>query len=79
MEDEVRCRLDKALAAQAWIQLFLHSKVCHFNPSKSDHLPIVVEIWNTVGGLPRKSSRFRFEIWLQEGSCDDIVAAAWSI
>lgn len=54
-EDEVRCPLDRAFATQAWIQLFPHSRVCHLNPSKSDHLPIMVEIRNTVAGIPRKS------------------------
>ncbi|KAM1078424.1 hypothetical protein TB2_025123 [Malus domestica] len=75
-DDEVRCRLDRALATQAWIQLFPHSKVCHLNPSKSNHLPIVVEIRNSVVGTPWKSRIFRFEkMWLQEGSCEETVAA----
>lgn len=79
-DDEVRCPLDRAFATQAWIQLFPHSRVCHLNPSKSVHLPIVVEIRNTVAGILRKSRRFQFEeMWLQEGSCEDTVAMAWSI
>lgn len=58
----------------------MHSKVCHLNPSKSDHLPIVVEIRNSVGGTPWKSCRFQFEeMCLQESSYEETVAVAWSV
>lgn len=43
-EDEVRCWLIRALANNSWLAHFPLSKVCHLNPSKSDHLPLVVEI-----------------------------------
>lgn len=79
-EDEMRCRLYRALATQAWIHLFLHSRVCHLNPSKSDHFPIMVEIRNSVGNVPRKCRRFRFEeMWLHEASCEEIITAMWSV
>lgn len=43
-EDEVHCRLDRELATKSWISLFPCFRVCHLNLSKSDYLPIVVEI-----------------------------------
>lgn len=38
------CCLDHALSTNSWLQLFLLSKMCHLNPCKSNHLPLLVEI-----------------------------------
>lgn len=76
-EDEVHCRFDRVLMTQAWIQLFPYIKVCHLNPSKSNHLLTVMEIRDSVGGTTWKSRRFCFEeIWLQVVSCEDTTATA---
>ncbi|KAM1091452.1 hypothetical protein ACFX19_019145 [Malus domestica] len=55
-------------------------KICHLNPSKSDHLPIVVGIQDSVGGVSRKPSRFRFEeIWLLKASYEETIATMWNM
>ncbi|XP_070683541.1 uncharacterized protein [Malus domestica] len=79
-DDEVRCRLDRVLTSQPWLNLFPVTRVCYLNPSKSDHLPILVKIRSVVE-LPSKKRgrRFRFEdMWLQEESCEETVSSAWS-
>lgn len=47
-KDEVRCRLDRALATNSWLELFSLSRVCHLNPSKSDHLSVLFEIISSL-------------------------------
>ncbi|KAM2699391.1 hypothetical protein EV1_038275 [Malus domestica] len=79
-EHEVRCRLDRVFVSQPWLNLFPASWGCHLNPSKSDHLPIWVEIRCSTASPSRKGrKRFRFEkMWLKEESCEGIISLAWN-
>lgn len=78
-EDEVRCRLNRALATNSWLQMFPLSRVCHLNPSKSDRLPLLVEIRSSLVVQNCRSRRFHFEdMWLQGEGCENVIQCAWS-
>ncbi|KAM1543280.1 hypothetical protein COP1_012923 [Malus domestica] len=56
------------------------TRVCHLNPSKLDHLPILVEIRSAME-LPSRmrGRRFRFEeMWLRDESCEETVSSTLS-
>ncbi|KAM1746300.1 hypothetical protein ACFX11_012942 [Malus domestica] len=56
------------------------TRVCHLNPSKLDHLPILMEIRSAME-LPSRmrGRRFRFEeMWLRDESCEETVSSTWS-
>lgn len=77
-DDEVRCRLDRTLSTNSWLARFPLTRVCHLNPSKSDHLPVLVEIQSASVVWARKGRRFLFEeMWLQGEGCNNVIQGAW--
>lgn len=69
----VRVRLDRACADEAWGELFLFARVQHLISSRSDHLPLLIHL------LPEDSQRRcpipRYEImWEREPSLPDIIS-----
>ncbi|KAM2165482.1 hypothetical protein COP2_038937 [Malus domestica] len=77
-EVEVRCHLDRVFASQPWLNLFPESRVFHLNQSKSDHLPLLVEIRCSAASPSRRGKkRFIFEeMWLKEESYEAIISSA---
>ncbi|XP_021746063.1 uncharacterized protein LOC110711934 [Chenopodium quinoa] len=72
-----RCRLDRALATDAWLMKFPDSLLIHLDCEWSDHAPIklVLELQNTMklGEKP-----FKFEHILQtDYGCEGVVQNAW--
>lgn len=52
---------------------------CATYSSKSDHLPLVVEIRNFNSGSPRRGRRLKFEkMWLQREGCENVIRHAWA-
>lgn len=41
--DGIKVRLDRALATQDWLDLFLRFRVVHLKLTSSDHIPILLE------------------------------------
>ncbi|XP_024156142.1 uncharacterized protein LOC112164137 [Rosa chinensis] len=66
------------MATRSWSDLFPTSRVTHLKPSKSDHLPILVEVRSTIPRKRRRKRRFRFEEhWLHEAECANVVKDGW--
>lgn len=62
-------RLDRGLASSAWRDVFPFSRVVHLAPSKSDHIPLLLEIRAEPQTLHRRRRLFRFEeIWSSHSS-----------
>jgi hypothetical protein len=71
---DVMVRLDRFFANSDWTDLFLASHASNLKPSKSDHLPILIEVREFSPKKKRKKRRFRFEEeWLQDDDCLRIV------
>lgn len=68
--DEVLVRLDRFLASNEWLELFPMSRALNLKPSKSDHLPILIEVREKRPRKKKKNKRFRFEeLWLRDEDC----------
>ena len=73
----VRVRLDRVVATEAWSKLFEHASVEHLVSPCSDHCPVLLRLGPTE---QRTDSRkiFRYEImWERELELGDVVLAAW--
>lgn len=56
--------MHRALANVEWQNKFSLSKVHHLNPSKSEHLPILIQISETMAHRSSRTKRFQFEaLW----------------
>ncbi|KAL4386596.1 hypothetical protein GQ457_09G025710 [Hibiscus cannabinus] len=73
----IRERLDRGVANEAWQSLFPHFKLEHLIKSFSDHCPLLLNTdVSTTGNFLRQ---FRFEAaWVLEGSCEDVVRHLWA-
>lgn len=77
--EEVLVKLDRFLATSDWLQYFPQSRALNLKPSKSDHLPILMEIREARPKKKKKKKRFRFEeFWLREEECKKIVESHWN-
>lgn len=81
--DEGLVRLDLFLASNEWLELFPMSKALNLKPSKSDHLPILIEVREKrpkKKNKKKKKKRLCFhELWLRDEDCKKIVEVNWSI
>ncbi|GMI96865.1 hypothetical protein HRI_003355800 [Hibiscus trionum] len=76
--NNIRERLDRGVANQAWWDLLPNFQVDHLPHSISDHCPILL---NSTGlsSLPSRIWHFRFEAaWLLERSCEDEFRNLWA-
>ncbi|CAM8901772.1 unnamed protein product [Rhodiola kirilowii] len=75
-EQEVKARLDRAVANQGWRSMFPKALVNHSFANSSDHIPIVIY----TDGIKRahRQDFKRFEpMWLRHTAFKDIVKEAW--
>jgi hypothetical protein len=71
-------RLDRALANDAWFQLFPHAKVDNLVAPASDHYPILLDR-NPIVRYGRPHRKFKFEnAWRLEAEFDDVVHRCWN-
>jgi hypothetical protein len=71
----IRKRLDRGLANQGWVNLFLNALINHFLASNSDHCPILLSTAGTYRNIPKP---FRFEaFWTRDHSSHSVIAKAW--
>ena len=70
-------RLDRALAAIGWLELFPIAKLFHLTYLTLDHSPLSLHLERRAH--KRKVGQvFRFEsMWLKEPRCEDVVHEAW--
>ncbi|KAH1046373.1 hypothetical protein J1N35_037157 [Gossypium stocksii] len=75
MEQNIRERLDRGVANNAWLQQFPKFSLRHLPHSVSDHCPLFIE---TEEISRRSSDRFRFEaLWVGEKSCEAEIKRLW--
>lgn len=79
-EDQIQCRLDRAMVNESFISRFSPIKVSHPPWFGSDHSPlkIILEDHNQVAARKR-IHLFRFEEgWANEPRCEDLVRRIWN-
>ncbi|CAL8169219.1 unnamed protein product [Prunus armeniaca] len=75
----IKERLDRALANLMWQGLFPASRVVHLEPSRSDHLPILIYLNQHKNKDGAPSPWFRFEhMWTSHADCESVISAAWA-
>lgn len=77
--EDVCVRLDRFLATSSWSDLFPVSRAVNLKPSRSDRLPILIEVREfTPKKKKKKQRRFHFEeSWLRDDVCRRIVELGW--
>ncbi|XP_070665195.1 uncharacterized protein [Malus domestica] len=73
----ITVRLDRVLANQEWIDLFLSFRVEHLNPTTLDHIPILFEWVVRKKGKYKKAFRFE-EGWTAKEGCQEAVQEGWN-
>ncbi|XP_071940020.1 uncharacterized protein [Coffea arabica] len=67
-------RLDRALANEAWGELFQTTKVSHLMRGRSDHAPLLIKCGSSMG----HGSVFRFlNVWRRHPKLLEVVREAW--
>ncbi|KAH7840972.1 hypothetical protein Vadar_024028 [Vaccinium darrowii] len=75
-DDNIRERIDKALANTLWRLKFPNAQVFHEPIVGSDHAPLVL---NCCVPLKRVKRVFRFEsMWTTSPNCQDVIANSWT-
>ncbi|GMI97858.1 hypothetical protein HRI_003455100 [Hibiscus trionum] len=76
-QSNMRLRLDRGVANNAWWSLFPSFKLQHLQHSFSDHCPLLLHT-NSSGNAGNRVWHFRFEAsWLLESSCEATVSDIW--
>lgn len=76
-EDNIRIRLDRAMATVSWRNLFPLAQVYHELKVGSDHCPLVVKCKVPLKKVP---SRFKFESkWSTHEGCQEVISRAWEV
>ncbi|GMI90176.1 hypothetical protein HRI_002686900 [Hibiscus trionum] len=76
-QSNMRLRLDRGVANNAWWSLFPSFKLQHLQHSFSDHCPLLLHT-NSSGNTGNRVWHFRFEAsWLLESSCEATVSDIW--
>lgn len=80
-DDNIKQRLDRALANDVWLQIYPRTHVVHLPKRRSDHLPLLIQIKGHVPTKKRKKRQrsFKFEkLWLRDLETKDIISVVWS-
>lgn len=77
--DKKRSRLDRVCADRSWIDLFPNSQVRVLANVSSDHSPLTLNLSTLVGRKAQKRKVFKFEFWLQNEGCEEVVLSSWNI
>jgi len=73
-EENIQCRIDKALANEEFINRFSPIKVSHLARFGSDHAAILISLEHTPPRDRRKKRIFRFEeSWTKVANCEALV------
>ncbi|XP_074352478.1 uncharacterized protein LOC141691607 [Apium graveolens] len=72
----VQERLDRGMATQQWMNMFLLAEVTVLEVTTSDHLPLMLQLHRKV--FEKRRCRFKFEnIWIGEREYRNIVQECW--
>lgn len=74
----IKERLDRFVANAEWMSMFPAAKFMNHNPSRSDHVPISVDVRKDFTQKQKRKRRFMFEqFWLQDEQCMDVIRQSW--
>jgi ribonuclease HI len=77
-DQNVKARIDRAVASQDWSVLYPQAKITHICSTRSDHLPLLLDCENLVP-QNRPPGTFRYEhMWERETSLPTIIEEAWN-
>ncbi len=75
--ENLKERLDRAVANPEWTNIFPEAGVQHLFTSASDHCPILLHLFTSIL-LPRRKRQFRFEqAWCRVETCEETVKESW--
>ncbi|KAA3455040.1 reverse transcriptase [Gossypium australe] len=75
-ETNIRKRLDRGVANDKWITLFLMGRVQHLSFSMSDHCPLLISTDNSTSHSAQR--KFHFESWWTlEVSTEKVIKEVW--
>lgn len=73
----VEAKLDRVLASDSWSEQFNEARAASVIATKSDHLPIHLQIFSIDSR--KYKTRFRFEnLWLKESLCREVMIQSWT-
>jgi hypothetical protein len=76
-KENVRVRLDRAVACPNWTQIFAHTEVKHLISSRSDHCPLLIDCKKRSGFVtPHKFDRYEM-MWERDESFVEEVNTTW--
>ncbi|KAK9689068.1 hypothetical protein RND81_09G033200 [Saponaria officinalis] len=71
-------RLDRAMATEAWLEVYPYARLHHLDREWSDHAPIKLYLDARIEMDRGKEKFFRFEqIWVGEDGCEEAIKRAW--
>ncbi|CAM8880508.1 unnamed protein product [Rhodiola kirilowii] len=74
--DEVRCRLDRAVGDELWVDRYPNMTVQHLTSHHSDHSPLFL---NLDGVINVQEKPFKFEsMWMRDASITDTINRNWN-
>lgn len=74
----VKGRIDRAVASHCWSALFPDAKLTHLVSSRSDHLPLLLELEKQMH-IPAAPELPKYEyMWEREASLPEAIEDAWS-
>lgn len=77
MHRGVKNHLDRVFASRDWKDKCHAVVVRHLNPSKSNHIPIHLEVQSCPISSSRRRSMFRFEdLWTNHDECKMVIQRA---
>ncbi|XP_058195012.1 uncharacterized protein LOC131311532 [Rhododendron vialii] len=73
--NNIRERLDRAMASASWRLLWPTAQVFHEVKMGSDHCPLLIKLSNNLKKVPYQ---FKFEsMWATSEECSRVIASAW--
>ena len=80
LEENIQCRLDRAVATEEFISRFSPIRVLHLPRYGSDHAPILIDLESVfLRGRKKKTRIFRFEeAWTREANSEEIICNTWT-
>jgi hypothetical protein len=78
-EENIQCRLDRALGSEDFLNRFSPTKVVHLPRFGSDHAALLVLLEAHDYGVKKKRIHlFRFEeVWTKDNRCEELIARSW--
>ncbi|KAM0844489.1 hypothetical protein ACQ4PT_057047 [Festuca glaucescens] len=77
-DQNVKARIDRAVASQCWSALYPQTKLTHICSTRSDHLPLLLDCEN-LAPQNRPPSTVRYEhMWEREPTLPTVIEEAWN-